>query len=94
MLIDFSQKIKKLRETNGITQSALAKKVGISRNSVNSWEMGLSFPSVVNLIELTRIFHVSADYLLGISDDETVNVSALNDEQREIVYKLVKEFSK
>lgn len=38
------QKIKILREKRGITQSELAKKLGITRSGVNAWEMGISVP--------------------------------------------------
>ena len=34
--------IKSLRETAGLSQSALAKRLGVTRSSVNAWEMGLS----------------------------------------------------
>ena len=39
------EKIKLLRETCGLTQAALAKKLGLTRASINAWEMGLSTPS-------------------------------------------------
>lgn len=94
MLIDFPQRIKYLREKNKITQAALAKRLGISRNAVNSWEMGISFPTVANVIELTRIFKVSANYLLAISDEQTVNVTRLTEEQKDAIYGLIEIFEK
>lgn len=94
MLIDFPQRIKYLREKHKITQAALAKRLGISRNAVNSWEMGLSFPSVANIIELTRIFKVSADYLLALSNEQTINVSKLTEEQKDVIYDLIAVFEK
>lgn len=94
MLIDFPQRIKYLREKHKITQAALAKRLDISRNAVNSWEMGLSFPSVANIIELTRIFKVSADYLLALSNEQTINVSKLTEEQKDVIYDLIAVFEK
>ena len=41
-----ADKIKHLREQMGITQSDLAKKLGITRSSVNAWELGISVPSL------------------------------------------------
>lgn len=94
MLIDFPQRIKYLREKHRLTQAALAKRLGISRNAVNSWEMELSFPSVANIIELTHIFKVSADYLLAISDEQTIKISKLTEEQKDIIYNLIAVFEK
>ena len=37
-----AERIKTLRETNNLTQSALAKKLNVTRSSVNAWEMGIS----------------------------------------------------
>ena len=46
-----SDKIKILREQKGLTQAALAKKLGITRSSVNAWEMGISVPSTQYVVE-------------------------------------------
>ena len=74
-------KIKLLREKCGITQSALAKQLGITRSSVNAWEMGLSIPSTQYVVELALIFKVSTDYLLGLEKTSTVSVDGLSDRE-------------
>ena len=61
-----AEKIKTLRENNGITQSELAKKLGLSRSGVNAWEMGISTPSTHYIVELAKFFNVSTDYLLNV----------------------------
>lgn len=61
-----ADKIKSLRENQNKTQSELAKQLGITRSSVNAWEMGISVPSTQYVVELAHIFKVSADYLLGV----------------------------
>ena len=58
--------IKTLRESVGVSQSALAKKIGVTRAAVNAWEMGLSVPTAQYIVELAQFFHVSADYILGL----------------------------
>lgn len=75
------QKIKILREKRGITQSALAKKLGITRSGVNAWEMEISVPSTQYIVILAKFFNVSTDYLLGLSDTSTISVDGLSDRE-------------
>ena len=86
---NISDKIRYLREKAGFTQTYLAKKLGISRSAVNSWEMSLSSPSVANILEMMQLFNVSADYLLSASNKITVDITDLSDEEKEIVLRLV-----
>ena len=44
------ERIRDLREKGHMTQTALAKKLGITRSSVNAWEMGISVPSTQYLV--------------------------------------------
>ena len=74
-----AEKIKRLREARHWTQAELARRMGISRNGVNSWEQGLSVPSPSCLVELAKIFSVSTDYLLGIEKLESINVTGLTE---------------
>lgn len=60
-----ASRIKELRMSNNMTQPDVAKKLGITRSSVNAWEMGISTPSTMYLVELADLFSVSTDYLLG-----------------------------
>jgi len=73
-LFSLCERLKTLRNKFGYTQVELAKKLGITRSSVNGWEMGLAVPSIQFIIELSKIFNVSSDYFLGL--DETVSVKA------------------
>ena len=84
-----ADRIKVLREQSGLTQTALAQKLNITRASVNAWEMGISKPSTQYIIELAKIFDVSADYLLGINSSASVNVAGLSDDDIELVHSLV-----
>ena len=89
MITNIGDKIRYLRDKSGFTQSYLAKRLGISRSAVNSWEMSLSSPSLSNIIEMMDIFHVTADYLLGTSEKMMVDVSKLSSEEQEVIIKLV-----
>lgn len=76
-----ADKIKILREKRGLTQTELAKQLGLTRSGVNAWEMGISVPSTQYIVELAQYFGVSSDYLLGLSDTATVSVEGLNDRE-------------
>lgn len=86
---NIADKIRYLRDKAGLTQTDLAKRLGISRSAVNAWEMSLSSPSIANIIEMTQIFHVNAEYLLSLSERMYVDISDLENDEREIVLKLI-----
>lgn len=87
MDIMIADRIKQLRTSNNITQVALAKKLNITRSSVNAWEMGISIPSTTYIVELSQLFKVSTDYLLGLSSNTTLDVSMLSDKEIQIIFK-------
>lgn len=84
-----ADRIKRLREQYGITQSELAKQLGITRSSVNAWEMGISTPSTQYIVELASIFDVSTDFLLGVENTVSINVSGLSDKDIELINSIV-----
>ena len=92
MILNIADRIRYLRDKMGMTQTDLAKRLGISRNAVNAWEMSTSTPTLANIVELSRIFHVTTDYLLSLSDRLTLDISSLDSTEQEIVCKLVERF--
>lgn len=83
-----AERIKFLREQKEYTQTELAKRLGITRSGVNAWEMGISIPSTQYIVELSSIFSVSTDYLLGVEKTSTIDVSGLTETDIEMIYKL------
>lgn len=92
MILKTAERIHELRDTHKLTQSALAHRMGITRSSVNAWEMGISIPSIEKLIELADIFHTSTDYILGITSSEYIDLEKYNQSQKEIIYQLLNYF--
>lgn len=60
-----SDKIIKLRKANGWSQEDLAEKMNISRQSISRWENGTALPDANNILHLSKLFNVTADYLLN-----------------------------
>ena len=89
MIIKIGEKISELRNRQNLTQQALAKSLGVTRSSVNAWEMGISHPSIEKIIDISTFFHVTNDYLLGLDDSLTVDISSLNDRERTYVINLI-----
>ncbi len=88
-VVVIADRIRILREEKGMTQTELSKKLGISRSGVNAWEMGISVPSTQYIVELSNVFKVSTDYLLGMDENVSVCVKGLTDADIKIVYGLV-----
>ena len=84
-----SDKIKELREKAGYSQSQLAKKLDVTRSSINAWEMGLSTPTTQYIVALSRLFHVSSDYILGINETLSLSLNGYTEEEIQLIYKIV-----
>lgn len=57
-------RLKKLRSDFNVTQADLAKKLGVSNQTLLNWENGIYEPKIAQLIKLADIFGVSIDYLV------------------------------
>mgnify|MGYP002770363651 FL=1 len=84
------ERIHDLRERSGMTQTDLAMRMGVTRSGGNAWKMGISKPSLDNLITLSRIFHTTTDYLLGIENEDIIIINNFSMEEKELVTRLVR----
>ena len=69
--MNLSQKIYDCRKKAGLSQEALAEKLGVSRQAISKWETGEATPEVGKLLLLANAFGVTTDWLL--SEDEAQN---------------------
>jgi len=70
MNIEIANRLVKLRKGNGLSQEALAEKLGISRQAVSKWERAEASPDTDNLIMLAKLYSVSLDELL-LTEEES-----------------------
>ena len=70
MKLTIGTNIRELRRKHHITQEQLADKLGVSYQSVSRWENDTSYPDMELLPALSRIFSVSIDHLLGVSEED------------------------
>lgn len=60
-----SEKIIQLRKVNSWSQEDLAEKLDVSRQAISRWENGTALPDANNIFQLSKLFNVTADYLLN-----------------------------
>lgn len=82
-------KLKNLRLDSNLTQKQVAERIGLAISAVSSYESGARYPSYEVLLKLAKMFHVSTDYLLGITEIRNIDVTGLNDEEINTISKLV-----
>ena len=67
---ELKDRIKKLRKNKGLTQLELADMLHVTDKAVSKWETGEGNPEITILIEISKIFGVSIDYLLTGKEPE------------------------
>ena len=87
-----ADRIKMLRDKHNVTQSELAKRLEITRASVNAWEMGVSCPTVQYVIAMADLFNVSTDYLLGLETNIFIDVNGLSEKEIGMLSELAEYF--
>ena len=85
------QRIKTTRKSQHITQEQLAKSVGLSASFLGHIERGTRIASIESLVALCKALNVSADYLLGLSDEAFIRpiIADLTQEEIEAGVKLL-----
>lgn len=81
------ERIKYLREKNGLTQKDVAVKLGVEPAAISKYELNMREPNIEAIKKLATIFNVSIDYLLGRipdvfvdeTDRDTLDISAIKD---------------
>ncbi len=79
-MVNFGEILKKLRNDAGMTQAELASRLNVTNSVVSYYELHERTPSPEVLVKIAGIFHVTTDYLLGITHNKTLDVSDLSDE--------------
>lgn len=92
-MIEIGERLSRAREEAGFSQEALAEKINCCAITISRWENGHTPMKVMDIVRITEVLHISADYLLGIKkqgDDISELVSDLSFSNRELVLNTVK----
>ena len=65
----YGKRIKECRIEKGLTQTELAEKLSTTQSTIGKYEREELQPNIDTLIQICRLFEVSADYLIGLEDD-------------------------
>ena len=71
------KKIHQLRKSKGLSQEELAEQLTVSRQAISKWELGESMPDTENVVQLSKLFGVSTDYLLNDEYDSDKDIPAV-----------------
>ena len=82
------QRIALKRRELGLSQEGLGERLGVSRQAIYKWESDAALPEIEKLVNLSRAFSVSVDWLLG-EEDETAEQRELTPEQLRMVEEIV-----
>ncbi|WP_203227766.1 helix-turn-helix domain-containing protein [Calorimonas adulescens] len=70
--MNIAEELLKIRKNNNLSQDEFAEKIGVSRQAVSRWEMGISAPSIDTLVKISERFGVSIDSMLK-SNEQAYN---------------------
>ena len=88
-MVNMGEKLRILRTEKNLTQKQIADRIGLAISAVSSYESGTRYPSYDVLVKLAYIFHVSTDYLLGMTDKRSIDVTGLDAHEVELISQLV-----
>lgn len=96
MLLDMRTRLKYLREEHHYSQKMVAQRLDCSVSIISSYETGERYPSLMNLVALSYLYHVSTDYLLGKTDNpnetdfsKLVDIDGLSESQIKAVQLII-----
>lgn len=81
--IIIGKKLLYLRKKNKLTQAELAEKLNYSDKAVSKWEKGESLPPVEVFYNISKLYGVSLDYIIG---DETIDPQPIKNSDRKRIY--------
>lgn len=88
-MVEFGVRLRELRKARNLTQKQLAAQIMVQNSIISFYENGDRLPSPETIKKLAAVFHVSADYLMGIEKKETIDVTGLDENDKRLVRELV-----
>lgn len=93
MIVELSVRLRELRLDKRLRQDQVARLVGVSKGAISAYETDIRQPSYEVLIRLANLYRVSTDYLLGRTDDRSLDISDLTAHEAAMIAELVASMS-
>ena len=87
-MVNLGTRLKALRIEKQLTQTEVAKRIGVSKAMISSYELEQRSPSYDILIKLATFFNVSTDYLLGL-EKPSIDYVGLSDREIRVVMNII-----
>lgn len=88
-MLDLGQKVRRLRESRDWSQAELARRAGVTKSAISTYELGIRTPSADVVRSFAKVFGVSADYLLGIAEQRAVEIEGLSERDEALIRELI-----
>lgn len=88
-MVDFSVRLKQLRNDKHLTQAQVAERIGVTTSMVSAYESDLKAPGLDTIIRIANLFGVTVDYLLCREDKRFIDISDLNDEEAAVICNMI-----
>ena len=79
-------RIKELRREHHMTQVRLSIELEVSQETVSAYEKEKHFPSFSQLVRLSKLFHASIDYIMGLSDVRNPTHPEMNENLQKLIF--------
>lgn len=89
MIQNLGDRLRNLRTSQNISQTDLAKRIGVTNALISAIEKGDRSPSLETLIKLASQFKVSTDYLLGMKAKEPINLDGLSPNEIQAIVTII-----
>jgi len=78
-------RLQKLRESKGLSQAEVARRLGLAKGTVSSYERNIKTPRLDVLIKLAVLYNSSVDYILGLVNRTNLYLDDLSERDQQIV---------
>ena len=83
LAVKLPEKIIMHRKSNGWLQEDLAEKMNVSRQAISRWENGTALPDAQNILQISKLFRVTTDYLLNDDYESDTDIPAVQTAAKE-----------
>lgn len=80
-IINMGERLKNLRISKKLTQKQVSERLGIAISTLSGYELEEKHPSYYVLMKLARLYDVSTDYLIGMTEKRNIDVTGLSEKE-------------